>query len=145
MHGPMNRSVVIISGLLTLLVLGSATLAVAFRHGWLHVASDASGRETVTALVQPIDAESSRTFLPAREADPSAALEAGAAQREVLIYREKLEEAYRAIDDAYAQIRSLQTTPSQLASRGDGDRAFAEHDDDDHRERASRRRESDDD
>ena len=36
MQGPSNRSVVIIiSGLLTLLVLGGATLAVAFRNGWV--------------------------------------------------------------------------------------------------------------
>ena len=69
----------------------------------------------------------------------------GAAQSEVVVYREKLEEAYRALDDAYAQIQSLQATPLQRASRSDGDRAFTEHDADDHRERASRRRESDDD
>ena len=49
MPGPSNRSVVIISGLLTLLVLGGATLAVAFRNGWVHVTSAAPGPETVTA------------------------------------------------------------------------------------------------
>jgi hypothetical protein len=41
MPGPSNRSVVIISGLLTLLVLGGASLAVAFRNGWVHVTSAA--------------------------------------------------------------------------------------------------------
>ena len=145
MQGPADRSVVIISGLLTLLVLGSATLAIAFRNGWVHVAANAPSRDAVTALVQPMDAESGRPFPPDRGADPLAALDAGAAQSEVVVYREKLEEAYRALDDAYAQIRSLQTTSSQRASRGGGERAFTEHDADDRRERASRRRESDDD
>ena len=145
MQGPADRSVVIISGLLTLLVLGSATLAIAFRNGWVHVAADAPSRNAVTALVQRMDAESSRPLPTAREADSLTAFDAGAAQSEVLVYREKLEEAYRALDDAYAQIQSLHTTPSRRASRGDGDRAFTEHDADDRRERGSRRRESDDD
>ena len=143
MQDPSNRFVVIISALLTLLVLGGATLAVGFRNGWLHVATDAPSRDAVTALAQRTDAERSRTLPTARDANPST-LEAGADQGEVVVYREKLEEAYRALDDAYAQIRSLQTAQSQPASRGDGDRRFTEHDDD-HRERGSRQRESDDD
>ena len=112
MQGPSNRSVVIISGLLTLLVLGGATLAVAFRNGWVRVASAA----------------------PVADAD----------QGEIAVYRRKAEEAYRALDDAYAQVRSLQTAQSQVASRGEGDRAFTDHDDERH-ERRSRHRESDDD
>jgi len=112
MQGPSNRSVVIISGLLTLLVLGGATLAVAFRNGWVHVASSAPGAD--------VD------------------------QSEVAVYRGKLEDGYRALDVAYAQVRSLQTAQSQLASRGDSDRAFTEHDDDRH-ERHPGHRESDDD
>jgi hypothetical protein len=144
MHSPSNRSVVIISGLLTLLVLGGATLAVAFRNGWVHVASAAPSPDTVTALAQPTGADRDGTVPPPREAHPSAALGADVDQSEVAIYRGKLEDAYRALDDAYAQVRSLQTAQTQLASRGDGDRAFTEHDDDRH-ERNYRRRESDDD
>ncbi len=140
MPGPSNRSVVIISGLLTLLVLGAATLAVAFRNGWVHVASAAPRPDAVTALAQPTATDRSRTVTPSREADPSA----DADQSEIAVYRGKLEEAYRALDDAYAQVRSLQAAQSQLASRGDGNRAFTEHDDDRH-ERGSRHRESDDD
>ena len=143
MQDPSNRFVVIISALLTLLVLGGATLAVGLRNGWLHVATDASSRDAVTALAQRTDAERSRTLPTARDANPSPSLEA-ADPSEVVVYREKLEEAYRALDDACAQIRSLQTAQSQVASRGDGDRRFTEHDDD-HRERGSRQRESDDD
>jgi hypothetical protein len=142
MQDASNRFVVIISALLTLLVLGGATLAVGFRNGWLHVATDPQSRGAVTALAQLTDAERSRTLPTAGEANPSPAPNAGPDQSEVVIYREKLDEAYRALDDAYAQIRSLQTAQSQLASRDDGDRRFT---DDDHRERGSRRRESDDD
>ncbi|MEQ1756736.1 MAG: hypothetical protein ABL986_00325 [Vicinamibacterales bacterium] len=115
MQGSSNRSVVIISGLITLLVLGSATLAVAFRNGWVHVASAAPRPDVVTALAQPTDAD--------------------VTQSEVAAYRGQLEEAYRALDDAYAQVRSLQAAQSQLASGGDEDR----------HERRSRHRESDDD
>ena len=143
MHDPSNRFVVIISALLTLLVLGGATLAVGFRNGWLHVGADASSRDAVTALAQLSDAERSPTVPTARDAKPPQALEA-ADQSEVAVYMQKLEEAYRALDDAYAQIRSLQTAQSQVVSRGAGDRRFTEHDDD-HRERDSRQRESDDD
>ncbi len=124
MPGPSNRSVVIISGLLTLLVLGGATLAVAFRNGWVQVASATPSPDAVTALAQPPDAN--------------------VVQDEIGVYRGKLEEAYRALDDAYAQVRTLQTAQSVPASRSDGDRAFAEHDDDRH-ERRSRQRKSDDD
>ena len=144
MQSPSNRSVVIISGLLTLLVLGGATLAVAFRNGWVQVASAAPSPDAVTALAQPTDTDRSRIVTPSREADPSAAPGADADQSEIAVYRGKLEEAYRALDDAYAQVRSLQTAQSQLASRGDGDRAFTDHDDERH-ERRSRHRESDDD
>ena len=79
MQDPSNRFVVIISALITLLVLGGATLAVGFRNGWLHVATDAPSRDAVTALAQLTDAERSRTLRTAREANPSPALEAGAA------------------------------------------------------------------
>lgn len=139
-----NRSVVIISGLLTLLVLGGATMAVAFRNGWVHVASAAPRPDAVTALAQPTDTGRDQTVTPSREADPAAAPGTDVEQSEIAVYRGKLEEAYRALDDAYAQVRSLQTSQSQLASAGDEDRAFTDHDDE-RRERRSRRRESDDD
>ena len=143
MHDPSNRLGVNTSALLTLLVLCGATLAVGFRNGWLHVGADASSRDAVTALAQLSDAERSPTVATARDAKPPQALEA-ADQSEVEVYTQKLDEAYRALDDAYAQIRSLQAAQSQIASRGAGDRRFNEHDDD-HHERGSRQRESDDD
>jgi hypothetical protein len=83
----------------------------------------------------------------ARLTEPSPAPSTqGAIQDEAGVYRQKLDEAYRALDDAYAQIRALQSPQPQLASaRNDGDR-FREHDgDDDRRGRRSDRRRSHDD
>jgi len=118
MPSPQNRSVVIISGLLTLLVLGGATLAVAFRNGWVTVTP-----ASADAAAAPIAAA------PVLAAD----------QSEVAVYRGKLEEAYRALDEAYAQVRTLQAAQSPVASRGGDD------DDDDDHQRSARRRRSDDD
>jgi hypothetical protein len=61
------------------------------------------------------------------------------------VYRQKLDEAYRALDEAYAQIRVLQAPQVRLASSDDSDARGAGHDgDDDRRERRSRRHDSDD-
>ena len=146
MQGPANRSVVIVSGLLTLLVLSGATLALAFHNGWLHVAADAPTSEAVTARAQPTAGGGGPVAPPARVAESSTALTQDAAQDQVSVYRAKLEEAYRALDDAYTQIRSLQSSEPSFARRGDGDGRSAHRDDDDGpRERQSRRRDSDDD
>jgi hypothetical protein len=70
----------------------------------------------------------------------------GAIQDEVGVYRQKLDEAYRALDDAYAQIRALQSPQPQLVSARNDDDRFREHDgDDDRRRRRSDRRRSHDD
>ena len=138
-----NRSVVIISGLLTLLVLGSATLAVGFRNGWLQVATHAPGPDGKTAPAPDTVAEPSRTPLAAGGGIGPSAPEACPEQSEVAVYRQKLEDAYRALDDAYAQVRSLQAGPAQVASRDDQNRPFTHHDD--RGERGSRRPDFDDD
>jgi hypothetical protein len=142
---PVNRSVVIISALLTLLVLGGGTLAVGFHNGWLRTASDSPGHEPAAASAQPTRPGTDRDAV-ARLTEPSPTPSAqGAIQDEAGVYRQKLEEAYRALDDAYAQIRSLQSPP-QLASARNEDERFREHDgDDDRRERRSDRRRSHDD
>lgn len=136
MQGSSNRSIVVISGLMTLLILGGATLAVAFHHGWLRTPSDAPTPDAVSVRAQTTDNRSAR---------PSATLNEGPAREEAVVYQQKLDEAYRALDEAYAQIRVLQTPQTRLASGGDRDERFAERDgDDDHRERRSHRRDSDD-
>ena len=142
---PARRSVVIISSLLTLLVLGGGTLAVALHNGWLRTAAaDVPSRETLTASAQPTPTGNDRDAA-ARLTEPSPAPPAqGAIQDEVGVYRQKLEEAYRALDDAYAQIRALQSPQPQLASARNDDES--EHDgDDDRRGRRSDRRRSHDD
>jgi hypothetical protein len=143
MQGLSNRSVIVISGLLTLIVLGGATVAVGFRNGWLQVAAEAPSAGAVSARAQSPEAGRSPVGQIAR-GESSVSSSSGAPQDDVVVYRQKLEEAYRALDNAYAQIRSLQTAQTQLASRGNADR-FAEHDGDDDRQRGVRRRESHDD
>ena len=144
---PASRSVVIISGLLTLLVLGGGTLAVVLHNGWLRTAAaDVSSRESLTASAQPTATGNDRDAA-ARLTEPSPPPSTqGAIQDEVGVYRQKLEEAYRALDDAYAQIRALQSPQPQLASARNDDDRFTEHDgDDDRRARRSDRRRSHDD
>lgn len=145
MQGASNRSIVVISGLLTLLVLGGTTLAVAFHHGWLRTASDAVAPDAVSLRAQSTDSRNTSVAPAAVSASPSAASTETSAQDQAAVYRQKLDEAYRALDDAYAQIRVLQTPQTRLASVGDRDERFGGHDgDDDHRELRSRRRDSDD-
>ena len=142
---PASRSVVIISGLLTLLVLGGGTLAVGFRHGWLRTASESPSRETA-ASAQTTPTGSDRDAV-ARLTEPSPAPSTrGAIQDEAGVYRQKLDEAYQALEDAYAQIRALQSPQPQLVSARNDDDRFREHDgDDDRRGRRSDRRHSHDD
>jgi hypothetical protein len=89
---PANRSVVIISGLLTLLVLGGGTLAVALHNGWLRTAAaDVPNRETLTASTQPTPDGNNRDAA-ARPIEPSSRTSIqGAVQDEVGVYRQKLE------------------------------------------------------
>jgi nitroreductase len=90
MHVPANRSVVLISGLLTLLVLGGGTLAVGLHNGWLRTAAaDVPSRETVTASTQPTPTANDQGAA-ARLTEPSpAALTQGAIPNEAAAYRQK--------------------------------------------------------
>lgn len=118
MQSSSNRSIVIISGLLTLLILSGGALALGFHNGWLRAGSGAATPEAAGAVSQPADAA---------------------------VYQQKLDEAYRSLDDAYAQIRVLQAPQVRLASSDDSDERGTDHDDDDdRRERRSRRHDSDD-
>lgn len=142
MQGFSNRSIVVISGLLTLLVLGGATLAVGFHHGWLYTRSSAPAAARSSAD----SADISDSAVPAAESgSPSGGSIGASAQDDVAMYRQKLGEAYRALDDAYAQIRVLQTPQTRLASDGVSEDRFAERDGaDTQRQGRSDRRDSDD-
>jgi len=143
---PASRSVVIISGLLTVIVLGGGTLAVGFHNGGLRTASDSPSRETAAASAHPTPTGRDRDAVAGLTEPSPAPSTQGAIQDEIGAYRQKLEEAYRALDDAYAQIRSLQSPQPQLASARNEDERLREHDgDDDRRGRRSDRRRSHDD
>jgi hypothetical protein len=112
----------------------------------LRTASDSPGHEPAAASAQPTPIGNDREAV-ARLTEPSPAPSAQAAiQDDAGVYRQKLEEAYRALDDAYAQIRSLQSPQPELTSARNEDERFREHDgDDDRRGRRSDRRRSHDD
>ena len=138
MQGASTRAVIIISGLLTLLLLVAATFALGLRNGWVQLASDAPTADGGIRRVQPDPAEGPLVASSAPSAPSHIA--ASPSEGEAVLYRQTLAEAYQALDQAYAQIRSLQASQPQLAARGDDD-----DDDDDHRDRRSRRRKSEDD
>jgi hypothetical protein len=143
MQSSSNRSIVVISGLLTLLLLSGGALALGFHNGWLHAGSGAAIPATVSAASQPGDGRSERRA-PIEPTPPPAGSTQTATQDETAVYRQKLDDAYRALDDAYAQIRALQAPQLRLASIEDGDGRSTSHDgDDEHRERRPRRRDSD--
>jgi len=143
MHSSSNRSILIISGLLTLLVLSGGALALGFHNDWLRSGSGAASPEAIGADSQPDDARTDGAASIGTNRSAVGSTQT-ATQDEVGVYRQKLQEAYRALDDAYAPIRALQSPQPQLASaRNDDER---EHDgDDDRRGRRSDRRRSHDD
>lgn len=51
MQGSVNRSVVIVSGLLTLLLLCGATLALSVHNGWVRIGADAPERPAAPVQV----------------------------------------------------------------------------------------------
>ena len=70
-----NRSVVIISGLLTLLVLSGGTLALGFHNGWLRTGSGTATPQAISAAPQPSVARNDSAALT--EAQPTAVDERG--------------------------------------------------------------------
>lgn len=143
MQSSSNRSVLIISGLLTLLVLSGGALALSFHNGWLRTGPGAATPEAIGADAQPSNARNDGAT--PIEAKPSSGSTQAATQDEAAVYRQKLDEAYRSLDDAYAQIRVLQAPQVRLATSDDRGERSTNHDDDhEHRERQSRRRDSDD-
>ena len=145
MHSSSNRSILIISGLLTLLALSGGALALGFHSDWLRSGSAAASPEAIGADSQPDDARTDGAASIGTNRSAVGSTQT-ATQDEVGVYRQKLEEAYRALDDAYAQIRVLQSPQPQLASVRNDDDRFTNHDgDDDRRGRRSDRGRSHDD
>lgn len=143
MQSPSNRSVVIISGLLTLMVLAGATAAVGVRNGWLRAAPEPPAA-TLNALTTQQNTDQSRGVPGPREAILTTEVGADGDQGEVAAYRAQLEEASRALDEAYAQIRTLQAAqaPSRAGRGRDDDSGEREGE---RRGRRAHHREADDD
>ena len=138
MHNSSNRSILNISGLVTLLVLSGGALALGFHNGWLRTGSGAATPEAIGADAPPSDARNDGAA-PLGAKPPAVGSTQTAPQDEAAVYRQKLDDAYRALDDAYAQIRVLQAPQVRLASSDDRDERGIEHDgNEDHRERRSR-------
>ena len=144
MHSSSNRSILVIAGLLTLLVLSGGTLALGFHNGWLRSGPGAATPEAIGADSQPSDAR--KDGAAPIEAKPSAVDSTQTqTQDQAAVYRQKLDEAYQALADAYAQIRVLQAPQIRLASSDDRDERGTGHDgNDDHRQRRFRRHDADD-
>ena len=71
---PASRSVVIISGLATLLVLAGGTLGLGFHNGWLRIAAtDVPSRETLTASAQPTPIRNDRDAAALQSPQPQLA------------------------------------------------------------------------
>ena len=86
-----SRSVVIISGLLTLLVLSGGALGLAFHNGWLRTgpsgpATDAVSADSQASIVRPDSVGSTAAASPA--VDPAQTT----TQDEAAVYRQKLDE-----------------------------------------------------
>lgn len=124
MQSSSNRSVVIISGLLTLLVLGGAMLTLSFPNGWLQAA--------------PTESHAGA----ARGATPFPPSTTGTNENDVALYRGELDDAYRALDEAYTQVRALQAAQSQVGPRAEREPESAEAHDERH-ERRPRHRDAD--
>ena len=94
MHSSSNRSILIISGLLTLLALSGGALALGFHNDWLRSGSAAASPEAVVHP-QPDDARTDGAA-PMGNNRSAVGSTQTATQDEVGVYRQKLQEAYRA-------------------------------------------------
>jgi hypothetical protein len=105
-------------------------LAVGFRNGWLRTASHPASSNALEVRAAATAADSTAGTRPVATPDRATS---GAAE-DVAAYQQKLDEAYRALEDAYAQIQVLQSPSSQLASI-DGRRRGHAHEDGHHSNR----------
>jgi hypothetical protein len=139
-----NRATVAIAGLLTLIILFVASLGVAFHNGWLQVASSAAVGNSA-AQTAPKALEAAANTGPTRVQAEAQSVSQTAPLEEVTLYRQKLDDAYRALDEAYGQIRSLQAAQVQSEVRRGEDRDFRHDDDREDGAREHHRHDSDDD
>ena len=105
MKKPTNRKAVVISTVLTALILAIAGTAV---FAWDRISAPGATQTVDAAVVQPVS-------LPAAQVvstnDQALALEQ--ANAEIAAYKAQLQQAVQALNDAYAQIDTLQAAQNQ--------------------------------
>ena len=105
MKKPANRKAVVISAVLTVLILALVGTAV---FAWDRISGTGATKAANAAVVQPVS-------LPAAEAlsDNGQTLALEQANAEIAAYKAQLGQATEALNDAYAQINSLQAAQNQ--------------------------------
>jgi len=119
MKKPTNRKAVVISAVLTALILALAGTAV---FAWDRISTTSATQTVPTPLIQPVSAPAMQTV---GNNDQTLALEQ--ANAEIAAYKAQLQQASQMLNEAYAQIESLQAAQNQPAQgqffgeREDGD------------------------
>ena len=117
MKKPTNRKAVVISTVLTALILAVAGTAV---FAWDHTSVTSATQTVPTPVIQTVSAPAPSVpavSVPATQTvsnnDQALALEQ--ANAEIAAYKAQLQQATQALNDAYAQITSLQAAQNQPA------------------------------
>jgi hypothetical protein len=133
-----DRRAIIISAVLTVLLLSGA-VSVALASNWL-AGSDpaaqvalqsADDSAPIIVTVEPLFSETiSRTVAAAPQ---GAGIDQAVASEQVVVaYEAQLNQAYQALQEAYAQIETLQSTQTQIASRAGYDDEHGDEHEDEH-------------
>jgi uncharacterized protein HemX len=105
MKKPTNRKAVVISTVLTALILAIAGTAV---FAWDRMSATSATQTVPAAVIQPVSVPAMQTV---SNNDQALALEQ--ANAEIAAYKAQLQQATQMLNDAYAQIDSLQAAQNQ--------------------------------
>jgi hypothetical protein len=104
-----NRKAVVISALLTALILAIAGTAV---FAWDRISATGATQTVPAPVIQQVSVPAAQTV---SDNDQMLALEQ--ANAEIAVYKAQLQQAVQALNDAYAQIDTLQAAQNQPAQR----------------------------
>ena len=122
MHTQVHRKALVISAVLTAFLLASAAGGLFLVNRFTATPADAAGAaQPIAAPVQPAGISQ-----PVDSSLQQVAVDTASNDAVVAAYEAQLQEAYTALQEAYAQIDLLQASQSQPVLRGERD-----HDDDD--------------
>jgi uncharacterized protein HemX len=105
MKKPTNRKAVVLSAMLTALILTIAGTAV---FAWDRLSATSATQTVPTPVIQPVSVPAPQTV---SNNDQTLALEQ--ANAEIAAYKAQLQQASQMLNDAYAQIDSLQAAQNQ--------------------------------